>query len=164
MKPQPKQSKASIRNPCECGCGGYPKRLGSRYLPGHDLRKAYQDQKKMNPPRGLPRGGFIFSSRGIFLVETKTYSKSSRGRGDVEFDGERLRVNGHVPKRDPIKQVRALSRWLRDLLLESTGRWLTPVLIILRAVTAMVVPSSIVWTVFTITSPTTVWERNFPTR
>ena len=64
----------------------------------------------------------ILSPRGIFLVETKTYSKPSRGGGDVEFDGERLRVNGHVPTRDPIKQVRALSRWLRDLLLESTGR------------------------------------------
>ena len=64
----------------------------------------------------------IISPRGLFLVETKTYSKPRRGGGDVEFDGERVRVNGRVPKRDPIKQVRALSRWLRDLLLESTGR------------------------------------------
>ena len=40
----------------------------------------------------------------------------------MEFDGERLLVNGQVPTRDPIKQVHALSRWLRGLLLESTGR------------------------------------------
>jgi hypothetical protein len=35
--------------PCECGCGGFPKDPGSRFLPGHDLRKAYNDQKK--PPQ-----------------------------------------------------------------------------------------------------------------
>lgn len=27
--------------PCECGCGGTPKTEGARFLPGHDLRKAY---------------------------------------------------------------------------------------------------------------------------
>jgi hypothetical protein len=64
----------------------------------------------------------IISPRGLFLIETKTYSKPMRGRVDVDFDGERLLVNGHEPKKDPIKQVQALSRWLRDLLLESTGR------------------------------------------
>jgi predicted nucleic acid-binding protein len=31
--------------PCECGCGGFPKDPNSRFLPGHDLRKAYNDQK-----------------------------------------------------------------------------------------------------------------------
>jgi hypothetical protein len=64
----------------------------------------------------------IVSPRGIFLIETKTFSKPLRGRCDVEFDGERLLVNGQAPTRDPIKQVHALSRWLRDLLMESTGR------------------------------------------
>lgn len=36
--------------PCQCGCGGYPKGATSRFLPGHDLRKAYQDrpQSKQN--------------------------------------------------------------------------------------------------------------------
>ena len=64
----------------------------------------------------------IVSPRGLFLIETKTFSKPLRGRCEVEFDGERLLVNGRVPTRDPIKQVHALSHWLRDLLLESTGR------------------------------------------
>ena len=32
--------------PCECGCGEYPKDPKSRFLPGHDLRKAYNDQKQ----------------------------------------------------------------------------------------------------------------------
>ena len=33
------------RRTCECGCGETPKTAGARFLPGHDLRKAYQDQK-----------------------------------------------------------------------------------------------------------------------
>jgi hypothetical protein len=64
----------------------------------------------------------IISPRGLFLIETKTYSKPMRGRVDVEFDGVRLLLNGQEPKKDPIKQVRALSRWLGNLLMESTGR------------------------------------------
>jgi hypothetical protein len=28
---------------CECGCGGRPKSPKSRFLPGHDLRKAYNE-------------------------------------------------------------------------------------------------------------------------
>jgi predicted nucleic acid-binding protein len=35
--------------PCECGCGEYPKDPKSRFLPGHDLRKAYNDQKQSPP-------------------------------------------------------------------------------------------------------------------
>src|SRR5438067_5489776 len=30
--------------PCECGCGQYPKKLTSRFLPGHDLKKAYKEK------------------------------------------------------------------------------------------------------------------------
>jgi len=31
------------RRKCECGCGEYPKSPKSRFLPGHDLRKAYKE-------------------------------------------------------------------------------------------------------------------------
>jgi hypothetical protein len=46
-----KDAKAEPLKLCECGCGEYPKTPGARFLPGHDLRKAYQDQKgkKTNP-------------------------------------------------------------------------------------------------------------------
>jgi hypothetical protein len=40
----------NARAACECGCGEYPKDPKSRFLPGHDLRKAYRDQKQ-NPPQ-----------------------------------------------------------------------------------------------------------------
>jgi Nuclease-related domain len=64
----------------------------------------------------------VISPRGIFVIETKTYSKSTQGRGVVEFDGERILVNGMEPERNAVTQVRALAVWLRDLLAESTGR------------------------------------------
>jgi hypothetical protein len=31
------------RRGCECGCGRFPKSSRSRFLPGHDLRKAYKE-------------------------------------------------------------------------------------------------------------------------
>jgi hypothetical protein len=45
-KDQIQRIKADERKPCECGCGGYPKSAASRFLPGHDLRKAYADRKE----------------------------------------------------------------------------------------------------------------------
>lgn len=30
---------APKRRPCECGCGGYPKKAKSRFLPGHDMKR-----------------------------------------------------------------------------------------------------------------------------
>jgi len=42
---QESPEKAGGLNPCECGCGEYPKDPKSRFLPGHDLGKAYSDQK-----------------------------------------------------------------------------------------------------------------------
>lgn len=35
------------RRPCACGCGKYPKRASSRFLPGHDLKKAYRGIGKL---------------------------------------------------------------------------------------------------------------------
>ena len=32
------------KTPCECGCGEYPKGKKSRFMPGHDLRKAYKER------------------------------------------------------------------------------------------------------------------------
>lgn len=40
---------AESPRPCECGCGEYPRDPKSRFLPGHDLRKAYNDQKQTPP-------------------------------------------------------------------------------------------------------------------
>ena len=34
------------REPCRCGCGEYPKRPKSRYMPGHDLRDMVRRHKE----------------------------------------------------------------------------------------------------------------------
>lgn len=59
---------------------------------------------------------------GIFTVETKTFSKPARGNPKITFDGENILVNGFRPDRDPVTQARAQANWLRNLVLESTGR------------------------------------------
>jgi hypothetical protein len=41
-QPEIHKEKRSQRK-CECGCGGLPKGPNSRFLPGHDLRKAYKE-------------------------------------------------------------------------------------------------------------------------
>jgi hypothetical protein len=54
-------------------------------------------------------------------VETKTISKPGPD-AQVVFDGERVTVAGHAPKRDPVRQAAAEAAWLRRTLEESTGR------------------------------------------
>ncbi len=61
---------------------------------------------------------------GVFSIETKTWSKPARGDARIQFDGERLMVNGFQPDRDPIVQAKAQATWLRNQLAESTGRTL----------------------------------------
>jgi hypothetical protein len=64
----------------------------------------------------------VISPHGVFVIETKTYRKPKRGPAIVEFDGERILINGFEPERNAITQVRALGGWLQELLEESTGR------------------------------------------
>lgn len=64
----------------------------------------------------------LIGPAGIYTIETKTWSKPTRGEAKISFDGEQLTVSGHTPERDPIIQARAQSAWLRGLLAESTGK------------------------------------------
>ncbi len=64
----------------------------------------------------------VIGPRGLFTVETKTYSKPARGRATAACDGERILFNGLEPDRNPITQARAARDWLRELLLENTAR------------------------------------------
>lgn len=59
---------------------------------------------------------------GVFTVETKTHSKPAKGPAEVRYDGARVVVAGFSPERDPVVQAKAQARWLRELLLESTGK------------------------------------------
>jgi hypothetical protein len=64
----------------------------------------------------------IISKHGVFLVETKTYSKPIKKDTIITFDENQVYVDGRRVDREPIKQVKSLSKWLQDLLLQTTGQ------------------------------------------
>lgn len=64
----------------------------------------------------------FISPKGIFVIETKTYSKPNEGKPIIDFNGERILVNGFEPDRNPVSQTHGLVSWLHEMLLESTGR------------------------------------------
>ena len=64
----------------------------------------------------------VLSRRGIFVVETKTYTKPAKRSSSVTFDGKTLLVNGFEPQRNPITQAEGNAKWLTDMLRASTGK------------------------------------------
>jgi len=64
----------------------------------------------------------VIGPKGIFTVETKTLSKPMRGETRITYDGEQVLIRGMKPDRDPIVQAKAEAGWLRNFLLESSGR------------------------------------------
>lgn len=68
----------------------------------------------------------VIHTTGVYVLETKTYSKPDRGRARIQFNGDELRVMGRKPDRNPVIQVKALSQWLKELLQESTGKAFEP--------------------------------------
>lgn len=58
----------------------------------------------------------VLSPRGIFAIETKTYSKPSRGIPEVRFDGNNVTLTGHPPDAAPVDEAVRHARWLRGIL------------------------------------------------
>lgn len=56
----------------------------------------------------------VISPRGIFAIETKTYSKPANGK--VEFDGEKVILTGYLPNSKPILEAKRHADWLRRIL------------------------------------------------
>ncbi len=74
----------------------------------------------------IPGDGFnldhvVVHSSGVYVIETKTISKPDRGETKLIFDGHRILKNGFEPDRNPIVQVLAGSKWLAELIEQSTG-------------------------------------------
>jgi len=63
----------------------------------------------------------VISTRGLFVVETKTLSKPSSDAAIVVTEG-RITAGGRALDRDPIQQVKAAAEWLRSELAQSTGK------------------------------------------
>ncbi len=64
----------------------------------------------------------VISPHGIFLIETKTYSKPAKKDPLITFDEENVYVDGRSVDRQPIRQAKALAKWLQELLEKSTGQ------------------------------------------
>lgn len=62
----------------------------------------------------------LISTKGVYLIETKTYSKPLKGKTEIEFDGLDFYYNG-VKYNDNIQvQVMAGSTWLKNIIEELT--------------------------------------------
>ena len=64
----------------------------------------------------------IVSEQGVFVIETKTYSKPKRGGAVIDYTGDILQFNGGVKNGDIIIQAKAAASWLAELIHESTGK------------------------------------------
>ncbi len=64
----------------------------------------------------------VLSEHGIFVVDTKTHRKPTKGEANVRVHNDEVYVNNYKVGRNPIKQSRALTKWVQDLLLETTGK------------------------------------------
>ena len=82
-----------------------------------------QDAAVLNDVRGSKFNidHVVISPHGIYLIETKTYSKPTKKESTISFNDENVFVDGRVVDRQPICQARALSKWLQELLQKSTG-------------------------------------------
>lgn len=64
----------------------------------------------------------IISKKGIFVIETKTFSKPGKGRAKIGFDGKQLSIQGLGPQSKSIIQVTSSAKWLKNILKETTGK------------------------------------------
>ena len=64
----------------------------------------------------------IISTKGIFIVETKTYSKPTDKDAKIYFDGNSIKVDGMHLSKNLLSQVEASSQWLSTIIKESTGK------------------------------------------
>lgn len=63
----------------------------------------------------------VVSKNGIYLIETKTFSKPAKKEAKISFNDENVFADGVKVDRNPIHQAKALAKWLHDLLIKSTG-------------------------------------------
>jgi hypothetical protein len=64
----------------------------------------------------------IFSKHGIYVVETKTFSKPLKGKAEITFQGPKLMANGQEIIGDPIIQAKAEADWLKRILEKTTAK------------------------------------------
>jgi hypothetical protein len=109
------------------------KKLLRRLRQGRDGEKAVGQYLELLREQGakvfhdIPGQNFnldhvVIVHSGIYVIETKTYSKPENGRAVIIFDGLSVELNNLPKNNKPIIQVIAASSWLKTLLKDSTGR------------------------------------------
>lgn len=111
--------KKSLR-PLQQGLQG-EKSVG-QYLEGlrEQGAKVYHDI----PGEGFNLDHVIIHKSGVYVIETKTYSKPVTGNPVIRYDGKSLYFTANKARNEPLVQARAAARWLQDLLEESTGDYI----------------------------------------
>ncbi len=74
------------------------------------------------PAKGFNIDHVVIAKSGIYVIETKTYSKPDSGQPKVIFDGTSLTFSSGISTNKPLIQVEASSNWLRTLIKETTGK------------------------------------------
>lgn len=64
----------------------------------------------------------VIAPSGIYVIETKTYSKPDKGEPTITFDGERVSLREKGSYDAPVIQVKSGASWLKELLKNSTGK------------------------------------------
>ncbi len=64
----------------------------------------------------------VISTKGVYLIETKTYSKPESGKAEIVFNGKTIIKNGQDLGDDILIQVKAANKWLSDLIEELTAK------------------------------------------
>jgi len=64
----------------------------------------------------------ILSTKGIYVINTKTWSKPEGNKAKIYYDGTHLNADSIGNKDDVLIQIEAESNWLKEILKESTGR------------------------------------------
>jgi hypothetical protein len=74
------------------------------------------------PSKGFNLDHVVICKSGVYIIETKTFSKPDKGEAKIIYNGDAILLNGKKENNKPIIQVKVAGRWLNELIHESTGR------------------------------------------
>jgi hypothetical protein len=74
------------------------------------------------PAPGFNLDHVVLSCRGIYAIETKTWSTPRSGDARIRLTEAGIFVGGRRPTRDPLAQAQSAAKWLSRFLEESTGK------------------------------------------
>ncbi len=64
----------------------------------------------------------LVAPSGVYVVETKTFSKPDKGQARIVYTGDTLIHHNGFRDDKPLVQVKAAANWLKQIIKESTGR------------------------------------------